>query len=125
MAAAPVRDGGREGGLRGYERAQWLSGPAALSFPQSRAGAPQPLASPAEATAYPYSRLDREPARQRFAGQAVGSAETVHRQLAGLLELSHADELMLTTLVYDIEDRIRSFELIAEKVAGGLRKQAP
>jgi hypothetical protein len=27
---------------------------------------------------------------------------------------------MLTTMVYDIEDRIRSFELIADKVAGSL-----
>lgn len=26
------------------------------------------------------------------------------------------------TMVYDIEDRIRSFELITEKVAGGLAK---
>jgi luciferase family oxidoreductase group 1 len=106
------------------ERAQWLSGPAALSFLQLRAGAPQPLASPAEAAAYPYSPSDLEFALQRSAGQAVGSVETVHRQLAGLLERSRADELMLTTLVYDIEDRIRSFELIAEKVARGLRKQA-
>jgi len=29
---------------------------------------------------------------------------------------------MLTALVYDIEDRIRSYELIAEKAAGGLSK---
>jgi hypothetical protein len=28
---------------------------------------------------------------------------------------------MLTAMVYDIGDRIRSFELIAEKVAPGLR----
>jgi hypothetical protein len=27
---------------------------------------------------------------------------------------------MLTTMVYDIGDRVRSFELIAEKVAGRL-----
>jgi hypothetical protein len=27
-----------------------------------------------------------------------------------------ADELMLTTMVYDIEARIRSYELIAERV---------
>ncbi len=27
---------------------------------------------------------------------------------------------MLTTMVYDVGDRIRSFELIAEKVAEGL-----
>jgi len=106
------------------EHAQWLSGPAALSFLQLRAGAAQPLASPAEAAAYPYSPFEREFARQRFAGQAVGSVETVCRQLAGLLDCSRADELMLMTLVYDIEDRIRSFGLIAEKVAGGLHKQA-
>jgi hypothetical protein len=31
-----------------------------------------------------------------------------------------ADDLMLTALVHDIEDRIHSLELIAEKVAGGL-----
>ena len=27
---------------------------------------------------------------------------------------------MLTTMVYDIDDRVRSFELIAEQVAGDL-----
>jgi len=105
------------------ERAQWLSGPAALAFLQLRAGgAPQPLASPEEAAAYPYSQRERAFAREPFAGQAVGSPETVRRQLAGLLERSGTDELMLTTPVYDIKDRIRSFELIAEKVAAGLHK---
>ncbi len=29
---------------------------------------------------------------------------------------------MLTTMVYDIGDRVRSFELITEKVAGSLAK---
>jgi hypothetical protein len=38
-------------------------------------------------------------------------------RLTGLLERTGADELMLTMLVYDIEDRVRSFELIADKVA--------
>jgi luciferase family oxidoreductase group 1 len=106
------------------ERAQWLAGPAALSFLQLRAGAPQPLASPEDAAAYPYTESDRAFARQRTDGQAIGSPETVRRELAGLLARTGADELMLTTMVYDIEDRIRSFELIAEKVAGGLRKPA-
>ncbi len=102
------------------ERAQWLSGPSALSFVHLRAGAPKPLASPGEAAAYPYSDVDLELIRQRSADQAVGSPETVSRQLARLLERTGADELMLTTMVYDIEDRIRSFELVAEKVADGL-----
>ena len=102
------------------ERAHWLSGPAALSFLQLRAGRPQPLASPAEAAAYPYSDREREFAGERFAGQAIGSPETVSRQLAQLIDRTGADELMLTTMVYDICDRIRSFELVAEKVAGGV-----
>jgi alkanesulfonate monooxygenase SsuD/methylene tetrahydromethanopterin reductase-like flavin-dependent oxidoreductase (luciferase family) len=100
------------------ERA-WLPGPAALSFLQLRAGRPQPLASPADAAAHPYAEREREFAAERLSGQSVGSAETVGRQLAGLLDRTGAYELMLTTMVYDIDDRIRSFELVAEKVAGG------
>ncbi|HBW20411.1 MAG TPA: alkanal monooxygenase, partial [Actinobacteria bacterium] len=60
--------------------------------------------------------------RDRALGQAIGSPQTVQRELSGLLERTGADELMLTALVYDIEDRIRSYELIAEKAAGGLSK---
>jgi luciferase family oxidoreductase group 1 len=106
------------------ERAQWLSGPAALSFLRLRAGQPAPLASPEEAAAYPYTEREREFARERFTAQAVGAPETVREQLTGLLERTQADELMLTTMVYDIQDRIHSFELIADKVAGGLTRPA-
>ena len=104
------------------ERAQWLSGPAALSFLRLRAGHPMPLATAEEAAEYPFSSLDREMARQRFADQAIGSPETVERQLSGLLGRTGADELMITTQVYDIGDRIHSLELIADKVAGGLAR---
>jgi luciferase family oxidoreductase group 1 len=107
------------------ERAQWLSGPAALSFVRLRSGTPAPLASPEEAAAYPYSDREREFAQDRFSGQAIGSPETVRQQLSSLLERTAADELMLTTMVYDIEDRVRSFELITEKVAGSLAGPAP
>jgi alkanesulfonate monooxygenase SsuD/methylene tetrahydromethanopterin reductase-like flavin-dependent oxidoreductase (luciferase family) len=61
-------------------------------------------------------------AQDRFTGQALGSPETVRQQLSDLLERTGADELMLTTMVYDIEDRVHSFELITEKVAGSLVK---
>ncbi|HEX5540558.1 MAG TPA: LLM class flavin-dependent oxidoreductase [Micromonospora sp.] len=104
-------------------RARWLAGPAGLSFLQLRSGRPQPLASPEEAAAYPYTEAEREFVEARYAGQAVGSPETVRRQLGELLERTGADELMLTTMVYDIADRMRSYELVAERVAGGLRRQ--
>ena len=105
------------------ERAEWLSGPASLSFLQLRAGRPQPMVTPEEAAAYPFTSLDREMAEQRFADQAIGSTDTVRRQLTSLLERTGADELMLTAQVYALEDRARSFELIAGKVAGGLARE--
>jgi alkanesulfonate monooxygenase SsuD/methylene tetrahydromethanopterin reductase-like flavin-dependent oxidoreductase (luciferase family) len=104
------------------QRAEWLSGPAALSFLRLRAGRPQPMASPEEAAAYPYTEQERQFATERFTGQAVGSPETVRQRLTDLLDRTGADELMLTTMVYDIEDRIRSFELITEKIAGSLSR---
>ena len=102
------------------ERAEWLSGPAALSFLRLRTGRPQPLATPEEAAAYQYGPGEREFATDRFASQAVGSPETVRAKLTDLIERTGADEMMLTTMVYDIADRIRSFELITEKVAADL-----
>ena len=56
----------------------------------------------------------------RRQGQALGSPETVTAQLTALLKRTNADELMLTTMVYDIEARIRSYELIAEQVRPNL-----
>ncbi|WP_176737414.1 LLM class flavin-dependent oxidoreductase [Micromonospora citrea] len=104
------------------ERAEWLAGPSALSLLRLRSGRPGPLASPDEAAAYPFTEVEREFVRQRREGQAMGSPETVRRQLGELLARTGADELMLTTLVYDVADRVRSYELIATKVAGGLRR---
>ncbi len=106
------------------ERAEWLAGPSALSFLKLRSGRPEPLSTPDEAAAYPYTEFEREFVLQRREGQAMGSPETVRRQLGELQERTGADELMLTTLVYDVADRVRSYELIAEKVAGGLRRDA-
>ncbi|MFJ6169011.1 LLM class flavin-dependent oxidoreductase [Micromonospora orduensis] len=106
------------------ERAEWLAGPSALSFLKLRSGRPEPLSTPDEAAAYPYTEVERQFVLARRDGQAMGSPETVRRQLTELQERTGADELMLTTLVYDVEDRVRSYELIAEKVAGGLRRDA-
>ncbi len=104
------------------ERAEWLSGPSALSFLRLRAGRPEPLASPDEAAAYPYSELERQFILDRREGQAMGSPETVLAQLEAVQARTGADDVRLTTLGYDSEARIRSFELVAERVAGGLRR---
>ena len=99
------------------ERARWLAGPALLSFLRLSQGRPQRLASPEDAAAYPYTEAEAEAAEQRLDGQALGTPETVRAQLSALVDRTGADELMLTTLVYDIEDRVRSFELVAQTTA--------
>jgi luciferase family oxidoreductase group 1 len=95
------------------DRARWLAGSGALSFLRLRAGHPGPLPSPEEAAAYPYTDLERAFVEDRQATQIIGSPETVRRGLAELLKATAADELMLTTMVFDPVDRLRSFELVA------------
>ncbi|HEV8555114.1 MAG TPA: LLM class flavin-dependent oxidoreductase [Actinophytocola sp.] len=99
------------------ERAHWLAGPSALAFLKLRTGTPEALRTPEEAAAYPYSDPERAFIDNRWADQAVGSPDTVRHQLADLLARTGADELMLTTMVYDLDDRLRSFELVTEKVS--------
>ena len=98
------------------EQARHLAGPAALAFLKLRSGHPEPLVTPDEAAAYPYTELEQLFVEDRWSDQAVGSVDTVRSQLTDLQKRTNADELMLTTMVYDIDDRIRSFELVAEKV---------
>ena len=55
----------------------------------------------------------------------VGSAETVQRGLAGLLDWTGADELLVAAAIHDHAARLRSYELLAQVVpALERRKQA-
>ena len=96
------------------DRARWLAGSGALSFLRLRSGRPGPVPSPEEAAAYPYDELERAFVEDRQASQIIGSPETVSRQITELLTATVADELMITTMVYDPADRLRSFELLAD-----------
>jgi luciferase family oxidoreductase group 1 len=95
------------------ERARYLALPGALSFIRLRSGHPAVLSSPEEAAAYPYTDVERQAIQTRQAHQVVGSSETVLRGLTDLLDRTAADELMLTTIVHDHADRVKSYELVA------------
>jgi luciferase family oxidoreductase group 1 len=95
------------------DHARWLAGPSALSFVRLRSGRPGTLASPEEAAQYPYTDLDQAIIADRRSAQLIGSPETVGAGLRDLLDATAADELMITTMVHDPADRLRSFELVA------------
>jgi luciferase family oxidoreductase group 1 len=95
------------------ERAQWLAGPSRLSFVRMRTGHPGRLPSPETAAEHRYSPAEQYVLDGRAVGQIVGGPEAVRAQLAELIEQTQADEIMVTTTVYDPQDRVHSYELVA------------
>src|SRR5207244_897863 len=95
------------------DRARFPAGSGALAFLPLRSGRPGPLPSPEEAAAHPYNELERAFIEDRLATQIIGAPETVQRGIADLVDATQADELMITTMVYDPADRLGSFERVA------------
>jgi len=73
-----------------------------------------PLASPDEAATYPYTPVDRTRIAQNRAKLSVGSPATVKARLDALIEATKADEVMITTMIYDHGARKHSYELLAK-----------
>jgi luciferase family oxidoreductase group 1 len=73
-----------------------------------------PLESPEAAAAYPYTPIDRERLARHRTRLAVGSPATVKDRLMSLAEATRADELMITTMVYDHDARRHSYKLLAD-----------
>jgi luciferase family oxidoreductase group 1 len=72
-----------------------------------------PLASPETAAAYDYAPVDRARIAQNRNKLPVGSAAIVKAKLIPLIEATQAQELMVTTMIYDHAARKRSYELLA------------
>ena len=85
-----------------------------LNFVRRSKGEYLPLASPEEAAAYDYSPIDRERIRQNRARVFAGAPETVLARLAPLIAATQADEVMITTMIYDHAARRHSYELLAQ-----------
>ncbi len=84
-----------------------------LNFVRRAKGEYAPLASPAEATAYPYTPADRARIVENRSRVFVGTPAMVKDRLIGLAADTQADELMITSMIYDREARKRSYALMA------------
>jgi luciferase family oxidoreductase group 1 len=96
------------------EEAERIASSADLHYARRAKGEYAPLASPEEATAYPYSPADRDRIARHRARLVVGGIEKVMGRLRALIEATRADELMITTMVYDHAARKHSYELLAQ-----------
>ena len=97
------------------EAAERLASTVDLNWVRRAQGEYLPLASPEEALAYPYSPVDRQRIAANRARLFVGKPSTVRERLQPLLEATQADEVMITTMIYDHTARRRSYELLAQE----------
>jgi luciferase family oxidoreductase group 1 len=102
------------------EHAHWLAAPQALSMLRMRTGRPGPAPTPQEAAEYSYTPAEKEFVRKLTATYVVGSPATVRDGLLELAGRTGVQELMVTTNVSDPEERVRSYELLAEAAAAPL-----
>lgn len=102
-------------------QAQRLASTIDLNFVRRQRGEYVPLASPEEAEAFPYSAAERALIARQRARLFVGTKEAVLARLEPMIAETKADEVMVTTMIYDHNARRRSYELLAE--AFGLGSQ--
>jgi luciferase family oxidoreductase group 1 len=95
------------------EHAQRLASSMELAWVRMRSGKPGPLPSPEEAMGFPYTPAERRLADAYRSMQVVGDPSTVSTRIEELAERTLAEEVMVTTNVYDHAERLRSYERLA------------
>lgn len=96
------------------EHAHRLASSMELAWVRMRSGNPGPLPSPEEAMGYPYTPAERRLADAYRSIQIVGDPQSVRVRIEELAEHTAADEVMVTTNVYDHAERLRCYKLLAE-----------
>jgi luciferase family oxidoreductase group 1 len=96
------------------EHAHRLATSMELAWVRVQSSNPGPLPSPEEAMAYPYTSAERRLAHAYSSVQIVGDPQSVRARIEELAKHTVANEVMVTTNVYDHAERLRSYELLAE-----------
>jgi luciferase family oxidoreductase group 1 len=93
--------------------AERLAASADLNFVRRMKGEYLPFASPDEALAHPYTPEERDAMRRNRARLFVGTGASVKDKLEPLIAATGADEVMITTMVFDHAARKHSYALLA------------
>ncbi|ARK23944.1 hypothetical protein SporoP37_04000 [Sporosarcina sp. P37] len=75
--------------------------------------------SPEKAAAYSYSQLERELVQLNRERMIVGTPESAYKQLVQLAEEFQAEEIMLVSITYDFQDKLKSYKLIMNEFLKG------
>lgn len=96
------------------EEADFLAGTMDLTWVRLQRGEYGRLASPEEAANYNFTPEERAVAEQYRSLAVIGSPETVRAGIQRLAGTSGADEVMVSSMMYGHEERMRSYQLVAD-----------
>lgn len=108
-----------------HEEAERIALPAKLTQVSLRSGRPRALPSLAEAEAHEWTETERHLLEQWPGRPSIGTPVEVVADLRELAERTSADELMITTMTYGLDERLRSFELLAKEWGTASSSAAP
>jgi luciferase family oxidoreductase group 1 len=98
------------------EEAELLSTSIQQAFVALRSGEPTQLLPPQRGYPDTLPHGTRAMLQDIFSCSAIGSPETVRRQVDAFVERTQADELIVTAQIYDHAARLRSYELLMDAV---------
>jgi alkanesulfonate monooxygenase SsuD/methylene tetrahydromethanopterin reductase-like flavin-dependent oxidoreductase (luciferase family) len=96
------------------EEAQLLSTSVMQAFVNLRTGRASKLPPPAPGYAESLPPSARGMLEEVLTCSAIGGAATVKARIESFVEATGADELMITSQVFDHAARLRSYEIVAE-----------
>src|SRR5690606_10434431 len=99
------------------ERADYLTTSMDLNWVRLQRNEFGPIPSPEEASAYPYSPLERTIVQRYRALVVTGSPDTVRSRILEIVRETGADEIMVSTMIYSHEERLRSYALLADALS--------
>lgn len=96
------------------ETAQFIATSMQQAFVNLRSGHPTRLPPPADGYMQRIGPQEKAILDQVLSCAAIGTHDTVKRKLAAFIEQTAADELMITSQIFDHAARLRSYEITAE-----------
>jgi len=96
------------------EQAQFLATSMQQAFVNLRSGHPKRLPPPEDGYMKRLGAPERALLDQVLSCAAIGSRDTVKDKLKAFIEQTGADELMITSQIFDHSARLRSYEITAE-----------
>nr|WP_297350786.1 LLM class flavin-dependent oxidoreductase [uncultured Caldimonas sp.] len=99
------------------EEARLLASSAQQAFVNLRSGRPSTLPPPVEGYVESLPEQHRALLQSILSCSAIGAPDTVRAGIAAFVERTGADELMITSNIYDHAKRLRSYEMVSKLIA--------